>query len=65
MKVLFTDVPKKKLTILKKMAESLKIEMEVLQDNEDATISQAMEEGKAYGRMTTGEKDDFLDWLNQ
>lgn len=65
MKVLFTDVPQRKITILKKMAESLKIEMEVLQDNEDAAISQAMEEGKNYGRMSAGEKDDFLEWLNK
>ena len=65
MKVLFTDVPQKKLDILKKMAASLKIEMEILQDNEDAAISQAMEEGQTYGRMTPGEKDDFLEWLNK
>ena len=64
MKVLFSDVPQKKLTILKKMAESLKIEMEVLQDNEDSAINQAMEEGKNYGRMSAEESDDFLEWLH-
>jgi len=47
------------------MAESLKIEMEILEDNEDAAISQAMKEGKNYGRMSAWEKDDFLDWLNK
>lgn len=64
MKVLFSDVPQKKLIILKKMADSLKIEMEVLQDNEDTAINLAMEEGKNYGRMSTEESDDFLEWLN-
>ena len=64
MKVLFSDVPQKKLIILKKMADSLKIEMKVLQDNEDTAINQAMEEGKNYGRMSAEESDDFLEWLN-
>lgn len=64
MKVLFSDVPQKKITILKKMADSLNIEMKVLQDNEDSAINQAMEEGKKYGRMSNEESDDFLEWLN-
>jgi len=46
------------------MADSLKIEMKVLQDNEDTAINQAMEEGKNYGRMSAEESDDFLEWLN-
>ena len=46
------------------MADSLKIEMEVLQDNEDTAINQAMEEGKNYGRMSAEESGDFLEWLN-
>jgi hypothetical protein len=65
MKVIFTDVSKKKLGLLKELAESLKIDITLFEDNEDAAISQAMEDGQTYGRMTAGEKDDFLEWLNK
>ncbi|MHB1178400.1 MAG: hypothetical protein ACYCZO_08720 [Daejeonella sp.] len=65
MKVIFTDVPRKNLILLKELAEALKIEISIMEDNEDAAISQAMEEGKTYGRMTSEEKDDFLEWLNK
>lgn len=65
MRVVFTDVPRKKLILLKELAEALKIEISIMEDNEDAAISQAMEEGKTYGRMTSEEKDDFLEWVNK
>lgn len=65
MKVIFTDVPDKTLNLMKELAETLKLGIEVLEDSEDIAIARAMEDGLTYGRMKTEEKEDFLLWLNK
>ena len=45
MKVIFTDVPDKTLNLMKELAETLKLGIEVLEDSEDIAIARAMEDG--------------------